>query len=112
MEFGVNLGQSKINDHPSPGLGVVQKVARLDIPMINTVFLQILQANEQLKDVVFDFFQSKGIEESLRGNRSTINGLNLKYSSTICVMSWWTNRFTSFGRLGRFLTSRRKAISA
>jgi hypothetical protein len=41
-----------------------------------------------------------------------MKGLNLKYSSTMWVISWWTNRLTNLGRFYLFLTSNRNAISA
>lgn len=87
QEFGVYFCQSKINDRPSLGFGVVQKVARLDVPMVNAEIFQILQAYEQFKDVVLDFLQSEGIEEGLYRMKNTMKDLNLKYCSTMWVMS-------------------------
>jgi hypothetical protein len=80
--------------------------------VVDAEVLEVLEADEQLEDVVLDLLDGEGVEEGLASGRGTMKGLNLKYSSTMCVMSWCTNRFTSFGRFSRFFTSSRNAISA
>jgi hypothetical protein len=88
LEFWVNLGQTKVDNHSSPGIRIVQEVARFDISVVDTEILEIFEPNQQFIDVVFDLFNSEGVEEGLNLIRITMKGLNLKYSSTMWVMSW------------------------
>lgn len=80
--------------------------------MVDTEILEIFEPNKQFIDVVLDLLDSEGVEEGLNVIRITMKGLNLKYSSTMWVISWCTKRLTSLGRFYLFLTSSRKAISA
>ncbi len=80
--------------------------------MVDTEIFEIFKANEQFIDVVFNLLDSEGVEERLNPIIITMKGLNLKYSSTMWVISWWTNRLTNLGRFYLFLTSNRNAISA
>jgi hypothetical protein len=112
FELGIDLGETKVNDHASFGLGVIEEISGFDVPVINTKFFKVFETNKELKNIMFDILNAKGIEESLDRQRSTMKGLNLKYSKTICVISWWTNKLTNLGRFYLPLTSRRNAISA
>lgn len=55
--------------------------------MVDAQFLEILEADEQLVDVVLDLLNAEGIEEGLHSRGGTMKGLNLKYSKTMWVMS-------------------------
>jgi hypothetical protein len=112
FELGVNLSETEVDNHASFGFGIVEEVSRFDIPVINAEFFEVFEANKELENIMFNVLNGKGIEESLDRERNTIKGLNLKYSKTICVISWWTNKLTNLGRFYLPLTSRRKAISA
>lgn len=55
--------------------------------MVDAEVLEVLEANEQLIDVVLDLLDAEGIEEGLDSRGGTMKGLNLKYSRTMWVMS-------------------------
>lgn len=112
FELGVDLSETEVDDHASFGFGVVEEVSGFDVPVINAEFFEIFEANKELENIMFNVLNGEGIEESLDRERNTMKGLNLKYSKTICVISWWTNKLTNLGRFYLPLTSKRNAISA
>ena len=112
FELGVDLSETEVDDHASFGFGVVEEVSGFDVSVINAEFFEIFEANKELENIMFNVLNGEGIEESLDRERNTMKGLNLKYSKTICVISWWTNKLTNLGRFYLPLTSRRNAISA
>jgi hypothetical protein len=78
LEFGIDLGQSEVDDHASFGIRVIEEVARLDVPMVDAQVLQILQSYEQLVDVVLHLFDGEGIEEGLPSGQTYDEGLKLE----------------------------------
>jgi hypothetical protein len=111
-ELGVKLCQSEVDDYAFFCIGVIQKVAWLDVSVIYSQLLEIPKPGEQFKDVVLCIFDGECIEKDLNKACLTIKGLKWKYSSTMWVISWWTKRLTNLGRFALPLTSSRKAISA
>lgn len=67
--------------------------------MVDPQILEILQSDQQLDQIVFDFLEVEGVKEGLREGTVTMKGLNLKYSITMWVISSWTNRLTNLGKL-------------
>lgn len=68
--------------------------------MINSQIFQILQPTKQLPQIIFDVLKTESMKESLNKILLfTMNGLNLKYSITIWVISSCTNKLTNFGKL-------------
>jgi hypothetical protein len=80
--------------------------------VINAEFFKVFESYEEFKNIMLDILNPEGVEKGLYKKRNTIKGLNLKYSKTMWVMSWWTNKLTNLGRFYLPLTRRRKAISA
>ena len=65
LELGVDLCQSKIDDHAAFGIGVIEEVAGLDVSMVNAQILEVLEPNQQLVHVVLHLLDGEGVEEGL-----------------------------------------------
>ena len=65
LEFRIDLCQSKIDYHASSCIRIVEEVTRFDISMIDAQLSKISQANEQFIDIMLDFVNREGVEESL-----------------------------------------------
>jgi hypothetical protein len=83
FKFGVDFGQTEVNDHSSFGFRVIEKVSRLDVPMVDSELFQVFQADEKFINVVLDVLNTESVEKGLNRKKGTMKGLNLKYSKTI-----------------------------
>ena len=65
LELRIDLCQTKIDNHASSCIRIVEEVAGFDISMVDAKFSKISQANEQFIDIMLDFVNREGVEESL-----------------------------------------------
>lgn len=61
----VDLGESEVDDHALSGGGIVKKVARLDVPVVDAQVLQIFEALEQFVEVETNVIHGEAVKERL-----------------------------------------------